>query len=272
MFNNIINSLETITSLSSNCNFDEKIREFMKTMSFSTFEKLLMMLSGQKKLKNKQYAIYKQTYKEMKYELIDYITNILDDVYPFVIDSCDESLILNAIAPFCLSEYIKQNCKQKRIFLPLNYYTGLQSTGHQAVIMFDNSRKKIYVIDPNGKPTFLNELFDTDLSSEIETMLTKYFSELKNFDLNYKYVCISEWNKNNICINRTFNNELIGSGNCVVTTLLIVQVICSLSLTAKEIFRSFEKLSDEELMFLIKTYSSGIYNTLNLETNKKIER
>jgi len=123
------------------------------------------------------------------------------------------------------------------------------------------------MLDPNGKSTyFSNILFDhaKSIGSNFytEMILFKYFSLLNDFGLNYKYVYVNKWNPNKCVINKRFDNEYILSGHCVITTLMIIHLISIQKLTPQYIFEMLSKLSDDELLFLIKEYTLGIYSLL----------
>ncbi len=263
MFCEVLGALNVITDFTSNDNYTKNEEKFVKTMDYKKFEQILTIINDQSEISDKQYSLYKQEYLDMKFEYITDVLNTDNLEYHTVIDSTDNCLLLNTLSPQYLTNYILDNQNKKYIFLTLNYGSNLSSVAHQSAIMIDNYNKKIYMIDPNGKSDYFDSIFLEKTHRYVENLLSNYFLELNKFGLDYKYVHMSSWNSKNIVINRNFNSEYISNGNCVVTTLMLIHLIVMFEINPVDAFILLNNLSNDELLYIIKEYSIGIYNILS---------
>jgi hypothetical protein len=103
------------------------------------------------------------------------------------------------------------------------------------------------------------------VQEQIELMLVNYIKELNIFGYNFKYVPVNQWNTTNICINKYFENQIIGTGHCASISLLLSHLIINFSDNPRDIYKTFSDFSDDETVFIIKEYSSGFYNILKKE-------
>lgn len=247
-----------------NAEFDPKHKKFVERLKYKQFDKVIRLINKQKKIKKAQHIIYKQSYITLNMEPVSYVFTKIRNVYHTCFDVSDEYLILNALTPYYLYKYINKNRHINYIFLTLNYGCNAKIQHHQAGILIDNKNEKIYLIDPNGFPTYFNELFGIDMSYMIEKLLYEYFLELKKFGFNYEYIFTYQWNPNCICLNKIFpDNNYIGSGHCVILTILIFHLINVFNYNPIEIYEMLNKLSDEELLYIIKNYTTTIYKLFN---------
>ena len=261
-FIHIQDTLSSITGFADQGVFDEKVKNTVRRLRYDFFEKILNLISDQQPIKNKEYSIYKLDYTKMNFEHISDVENGSDYEYHTVIDSTDKHLILNALSPNFLCNYILDNSNKRFLFLTLNYANTLMDTAHQAAFMIDNERKKIYMLDPNGKCDYFDNVFHQETSDFVEILLRNYFNQLIILGLDYKYEHIDKWNKEKVCINKRFTNSYIGTGHCVVTTLILIHIINTNKLTPEEAIRVFKNLSDDEILYIIQQYSLGVYNIL----------
>lgn len=262
MFCQLQDAFISITSQGADTEYTEKQGKFVKRLPYKKYEKVLEMLNSQTPIKYKEYSIYKQKYDTLKFEFVSKVSNAKENEYHTVIDSTTDHLILNALSPDCLCNYILDNYSNKHIFLTLNYGSNLHDSGHQASLMIDNENKQIYMIDPNGKSDFFDHIFHQETNFFVENMLSKYFAELGKFGLNYKYIYAADWNPHKISLNKSFKNACIGSGHCVITSLMLIHLINSFNLNPKNAFDMISNLSEDEILYLIKEYSVGVYAML----------
>lgn len=262
MFCELQGAFTSITSIGMNNEYTEKEKKFITRLPYKKYEKVLGLLSNQTIIKHKEYSIYKQKYDNLKFEFVSNVINTKDNEYHTVIDSTTDHLILNTLSPECLCNYILDNFLNRYIFLTLNYGSNLHNSGHQASLMIDNENKQIFMIDPNGKSDFFDHIFHQETNFYVENMLSKYFMELNKFGIDYKYIYTSEWNPYKISLNKNFKNALIGSGHCVITTLMLIHLINIFNLNPHDAFSMISKLSEDEILYLIKEYSVGIYAIL----------
>lgn len=98
----------------------------------------------------------------------------------------------------------------------------------------------------------------------IEKLITFYINELNNaFSLAYKFVKRSEYNPMCYSINGTYSEStVIGSGHCMILSIMIAHYLSS-NANIKDIFCHFGKLSTDEKVQLISSYSVGVYNIIS---------
>lgn len=265
MFSIVHNSLNGVSSFSNGTLLPEQ-KKSISTISYSTFEKILEMINNQPIIKYPIFSIYKQHFDnegDHILEFIDDIKNPHNETPSFTIDVTDNCIVMNTLSLECISTYIKHNIKEKYLFFCLVYGCELKDTTHQGIVMVDNNNKKIYLLDPNGSPTYFNDIFNFYVNYEIENMIENYFTQLKFFDLHYEYVHITKWNPVNIVLNKRFNTNEIGSGHCVVISFIIIHLIATLNYEPPKIYNILKDFSDDELLYIIKDYSSGIFNIFN---------
>ena len=262
MFSILEDVILPISNNENNLEYTEKQKKFICTLEYEDFEKMLLILNNQNKINSMEYCMYKQSFG-LEFELISYIFDKKNNLYPIIISIFNNHLILYTITPYCLYKFIQENINNRYIFLSLTYQCE-DNFSHQASIMFDNKSNKIYLIDPNGGPSYFNDYVGINTENLIDHLLEKYFAELKNFGSNYEYIFTEVWNPSKIVINKNFNNDYIGSGHCVAFTFLLVHIFCILNMEPEDVYKIFESLADEEILYLISKYTSGIYNLLKI--------
>lgn len=258
----ITSSLTSMIDRSDEQDF-KSYHEKIARMKYSQFQQILCLINNQQPLQNVRYSIFKQDHTNMSFEHIADVYNCEDDVYPNVIDATDENLVLNILSPDYLMEYLENN-KLRFIFLNFNYYCSAIESGHQAFIMFDNQEKTVKIIDPNGSPGYFNDIFGLRVDEHIESMLANYFYLLKSGGVEYKYIPYYVWNKGNIMLNKSFNNENIGDGHCVVLTFLIMHILNVLECDIADVYKTLNSISNEELLYIIKDYTIALNQILQL--------
>jgi len=264
----LLSSIMTIENETKKNELDFKIcHKTISTLHPQIWNQLILFLTGQKITKVDSYGIYKQDYETLNFELITYIMNKPNSYYEFILNISNSHILLNAISPSILATHIANNIDRKNIYLPLIYSCDTKEYSHIALIVINIKDKKIYLLDPNGSPTYFDEVFGNDLtipiSYQIEMTLSQYFNELSNLGGSYEYVPVSSWNKTQISLNKSFKNDYVGSGHCMMFTLLFSNLLNMLDSDPYTIFKILKSYSDEELLFIIKEYSLGIYCMLN---------
>lgn len=146
--------------------------------------------------------------------------------------------------------------------MPIIYSSDLKDAGHIGFMLVDSEQNCAYLVDPNGKPTYFNNVVNYNVSDKIEEMLYKYFK-----CVGVEYIHSNIWNSNNIVINKNFRNNYISSGHCSILTIMLSHMICKTDMSPKEIYQILGSLNNYELMFVIKIYSEYVYMLLN-ENNK----
>jgi hypothetical protein len=140
---------------------------------------------------------------------------------------------------------------------------------HQTCLAIDILNKTAYLVDPNGSSSYFNTIFEKishdlyiDINSYVDKLLECYFSELNKIGIKIEFIPGSKWNKNKICINRNFDKSLIGSGHCVITTIMLGHYLLTTNLNPSDVYNKFKYISDDNLLILINSYMFGIYELM----------
>ncbi len=239
--------------------------------------------------KNSTYSMYKVNIlnNEASHHLDIDKYNYDADQYYNTIQCDDQNIFLHILSVDSMLEYIEDNCHKKYLYFPVVFGSEVHKFGHFSVIIFDIAERKVYMVDPNGRSSFfdnmlikyiektgnkelegvmLNSLYNNlhiDGVNLVNKLIEQYVHEF-NFmsSINFRFIPSSDWNKNNLVINRTFPKScVINSGNCVMmTTLLIHLTHLFQDKEIKEIYHTIAEMPDEELIHLINGYSVGVYN------------
>ena len=262
-FQDILKILTPITYLDNNSdgNFTKDKKKHVSKLGYMEIMKFLELLNGQSNVKKIEYSIYKQSYNDLDFNLVTMIFDNIDKTsFHTTFDISDKHILFNCLTPYCLSKYINQNSKLRYVYIPLTYACDIKDSGHIAFIMFDNKDKKVYLLDPNGSPGYFNNILDVNISFYIENMISKYINELKKFNMEYKYIYSENWNNNKNIINKSFENDFIGSGHCVAFSLMISHLMTRFEIEPSELYKILSNLSDDEKLYLFKQYTLGLFN------------
>lgn len=264
MFCEIQNAFHKITSLSkNNQDYTQEVKKFIERIGYQQFDYVQRMINKQTKLIDREYAVYKLNYTTLQFEFISLVTNYDPTEYHTTLDTTEQYLLLNALSPQTLCNYVLDNQHIRFIFIPLNYMTESKESGHIASLVFDNLTKKVYMVDSNGRSTYFDQLLDQPMNQYIEYMLSNYIQEINKLSFSYQYIFTSQWNSKNLYMNKHFKNDYIGVGHCLILTLMISHIITQFNMDPKDTFELLSQLSDEEILFSIKEYCLGIYNILH---------
>lgn len=258
---------------------DDKIVKYIQTIKYNKFEKLMEILFQQKTLTTIEpyFSLYKVEFENdinsEVYHHIDIYTN--PKTYHTTIQTDDNLMLLHILSPPSLIEYIvEHNDGRKYIVLPLIFGSEL-SSNHQTMIAIDLIDNKAYLINPNGRSDYFKykhiDKKHINFSQLIDKLLEYYFNELINFGIFIEYIPNDKWNKEEICINYSFKNSIIGSGFCVSTSILLAQYLTITGLKPEEMIIKFKHIDRETLLNLINNYTYGLYTLLeNMESKEEL--
>ncbi len=202
----------------------------------------------------KKYSIYKQQFDTNTFSLeTDYY--IKKTIFPITISLTENNLVLQIISKQDFIDIINNN-KNRYIFLPINYESLNIKDGHRSMFVIDTYTLSTYMIDPNGKPSYINDIVKENVSHEVELLLSNY---IKDTGLNLTYIFTEEWNKKNIYFNGQFNNNYIGDGHCVCLSYMIIHLMITNNINQIETYNLLNNLEKEEILYMIMTYTQYIY-------------
>jgi hypothetical protein len=266
--------------------YNSKVKDFITRLQYSTFETILCLLTDQSALHTiPQLAqtVYVMDYRNNKFRHhLDVAVDLRQakTSYHNEIQCTETCMTLTMLSLDSLFEYIMKHDKKQYIFMPFNYSSPIKEAGHQAALVLDNNNHKVYLLDPNGSPTYFNNLLADQLKNEfttddeaqllnhsygvdysiyVENMLSAYFDQLELYGLKYSYVKMQRWNPYGISLNGDFNNSVIGNGHCVILVFLLMHYATTTKLPIEDTLQSIGKFTKNELATIINNYTCNIY-------------
>lgn len=271
---------------------DESIHKKLSTMTFKHYDSVLNMITGQSSIhtQNPTYSIYKiNVFDSTPMHEVDLESDIGNSFHTTI--QVDETyLFLNCLNIMSLMMFLGENSKDlnRYVFVPVMFSTEIHESGHATMLVFDVVSKNVYFADPNGKSAYFDnmmlkyaeknkeewmteEIFkefygNSYINSEelIEKLITFYIETLNSsFGLVYKFIKRSEYNKMCYSINGMYSKStVIGSGHCIVLSIMIAHYLSSNS-DVEDIFNHFGRLSIEEKVQLISSYSVGVHGVIS---------
>jgi len=267
-FSFVSGALSAITSLKESDDIKEHELKKLKNLNFNQFQTLLEIITGQMKVKDPYFTIFKQkiSIAEYGFNELEYVSNInsgikADTIYHFIFNLTSEYFIFNALSYETTNDIIQKNKDQPYIFFTLNYGSDAKQSGHQAFIMISNIDKGVYLLDPNGRPEYFNNIIGFNVGYQLERIVKSYFDNLCEFyGYDYQYKFVDKWNHKQYVINKTFDNKYIGSGHCVILSFIIAHIISKTYLEPGEVYKILKQLWDDEILLIIKDYTLGAYS------------
>lgn len=239
----------------------EQIKFALSRLDISNYGYILNELIKQPYITNPIYSIYTQDlhYEESHGDDFNFITDHVPNVsiFPMSLDITNTKISMDALEILTVMKFI-ESCDNKYVILPIIYNCDLKKSGHIGCVVIDKEYRLVYLVDPNGKPSYFDNVLKLNVCNKIEDMLSKYFEMI-----DIVFIPSSEWNPNNIVINKHFQNQCIGSGHCSILTIMISHLLFETNETPQKIFEVLGGLNNDELLFIIKSYSIYIYQLLN---------
>jgi hypothetical protein len=257
MLSTVMDILTPFTLLDQIGEITDKQLNKIKRLKCSQLDAVVSMMNNQSVISQKSRALYKLDIPTNKFELISYIENDLGDTYHTLLNITDTLILFQTLSPACLVDYYDKTTSNIIILL-FSYGCEAKNTYHQAALIINKLNYKVYLIDPNGHPEYFNDILDFNIVPKIELLFKNYFAELVQLGLKLEYVPVTEWNPYNIGLNKKFKITNIGSGHCVVLTLVLCHIITSQQLEPMEAYQLLGKLDDGELLMVISCYTQGI--------------
>lgn len=187
--------------------------------------------------------------------------------------------------PMIMGNYVNDNKLLRYLFFPFVASVEVKNeSGHALCIVIDTKLNEMYLMDPNGKTSyyddvlirfsksisdlhipdeFIREMY-IDSSSKINKLMSCYVDDLNKYlDTKLRFVPNTEWNVMGKALNRKLGDGVIQSGNCVAMTIFLMHYLTLTQSSLKSVYSAILKYSDTELSHIIDSYSLSIYNLLN---------
>jgi hypothetical protein len=228
------------------------------------------------------------------------------NIFSTFIESYDDNLVMSIMTPESFGLYLtdKKNQGKKYIFYPMSFWDSSIRNGHQVALVIDTVKKQVYLFDPNGRSSFFNhtKLYqyvnvtsDSDNKQEnkqeikeydfskidrelydqlyqyndrlIDKLLSFYCEQIsKVVGVKYTFIPSTIWNPYRLNFNMSHKNSIVGRGHCVIITIMILHYLYLTQYNLKDVIKSFEKLSDEEIVLVIGSYTKKIHDLFLIKT------
>jgi len=264
---------------------DKKMKKMLSLIGSKDLHNIMMILTGQKSIMsiNPYYSVYR--YDLIKNTFSHHLDVTNGDWNGRVIIQYDQNnLLMNMVSVESMYDYLS-DVSTRYVFFSATLESENKKVAHMACLIVDRLKNEAYFYDPNGSSTFFNSIFVDeakkqgltgdlddlyfDGSTAINNLFVGYFKDINDkVGLNIKFVPSTSWNPKKYVLNPSFDkNVLIGSGHCVITTILFMHLLNSTSqdINVKDIttiFNMLGSLEDDELIYIINGYSCGIYNIM----------
>ena len=239
--------------------YGEKEGYIIATLSMKNEAKILKEFLGQPYLSDPEYSVFQLNIPNNKLETITHFTEKYN-IYPITFQISENSIVINALSIFTLGNYLLAT-DNRYIFLPVDYRCEIKNAGHRATVVIDKEIAKVYLLEPNGRPSYFNNIMG-NIENEIESFFDKYFQQINEmFGTKYEYIKTNTWNPTNIVLNNTSNVKL-SNGDCMTISMILCQIIKTLELNPTTLYNEFKKLSDNESVAIIRSYSIGLIKHL----------
>lgn len=233
---------------------DEYIKYFKVGIQRAQYDKLANMMLNQAPLDNSICSLYSFNIYSFEFNYI-----IDEKIHPNElhcgINMADNIIQLRMPHLEMMASFLKNNNKNKYLFLPFGYDSNGKSTMHRAHIIFNTQERTIHMADPNGYTDYYSDT-DVDVHNAVDTTLINYFKYLEEF-YGYKYTFVRSaiWNPKKISINKTsLDSYTLGAGQCVASSLLLTYLHCLTEYPLISIYESLANLHEHELAYLISSY------------------
>ena len=233
----------------------ERAKFLTSHMSSNMYNSLVSISSGQPFIKNPEYSTFTYNFEDDNLELVTSFQPDGNDVYfPMNLNILDDRIVSDCLDIIELMNYL-YNCQHlKMVLLPIDYSCDIINAGHVGMLAIYIDSKEVYCVDPNGFPSYFNNILKYNVTQKIESMFAEYFSLA-----GYHYKKTDEWNQHKIAINIRYDNNFIKTGNCVASTIMLGHLLCVTELTPKELYLELKKLSNDEMKVIIFKYTTIMY-------------
>ncbi len=228
---------------------------------------ILKELLDQPYIHNPEYSIFQYDIQKHTLELI---TSFIEknSIYPINFQIADKNVIVNCLSILSLGTFLI-NSDNRYVFLPVNYESEVKKGGHRATLVIDNKDNNVYLLEPNGRPSYFNTLVSNS-EAAIESFYEQYFDMINSmFQTKYKYIKTHIWNHKNIVLNNTSNVKL-SNGDCMILSMILCQLIKNLEMTPEVMYQKFKSMSDDECVSLIRSYSMGLIRYVRATKRDKV--
>ena len=265
---------------------DENVKKNLSTMNRKEYDVMMSLVTGQKPVIDTlpSYSLYNVNIYNKKFSHHLDIFDESGDEHQITIQYDDGHIVLHTFSVESLILYL-DDIKSRYVFLPIAFSSENKKDGHHTSLIIDKKENKFYLYDPNGRSSYFNNIFAESANTLtnsanasvintsdfyfdghelIDILMKGYVDDIKRkFGVKYEYVTSNIWNPLKKVLNPTFDkNSLIGSGHCVITTILFLHYLHVTNYNVAEAYQQLGSLNTNELIYLINGYSCWAYQTL----------
>jgi hypothetical protein len=271
---NIIDSLISIP-LNTNNLYDKNIYEVITKLDYIEIDNTFSYLMNQTKmldLINLTFSSYKIDCSKINKSCELIIKNFNKDdenEWTCILQHNLGIIFLDIVSHTSFINFINLNKNNRYLCIPVSLSPEFSNTkmgGHATCLIIDNALEEVYFFDSNGETNYFNysKTYKIDRSNEYVNMLfNKYFEDLYYFhNIRYKFVSNIEYNPSLFVINRVFEENNNGNGNCMIISFLFPHYLLVTQNTISNAIKVFGNLKNNELLELIKLYYIWFYELM----------
>lgn len=208
-------------------------------------------------------------YTNNKITCSDPIEKDRDDVQAILANTDNSGLMTQFPVPLAVM-MLAEASESRYMFFPFNFSCEASKEGHQLTLVIDNHSFKIYLMDPNGTPTYFNSILSLNVNDYLELLIDRWTKVIKEqVGINYTYVYQREWMPHTCAINR--HVDVLGGGNCVTSTIILCHILSLTGMEFPTCYHQLAYISAAEWGSLLKKYYIWIVPQLPEADPKTVE-
>lgn len=234
----------------------------------------------------KMFSIYTSSVISNKtYHSID-LEGGVDNQFYGTLQADGENIYLHNYHASIMGAYINSHETTQYLFFPLVASIEVKGeSGHALCVVVDTKRRELYLMDPNGKTSYYDNILvrfsknNTDLhipdefiedmyidsSFKIDQLFKCYLDDINKYlDHPLKFISSFDWNPLRGVLNRKLSDGITDSGNCVAITIFLMHYLSLTNSSLINVYKQLLKYTDEELSSIINSYSLSICNLVLL--------
>lgn len=269
--------------------YDNKFHKKISSISFKDIDIGISYLMTQTKmlnLINLTFSNYKINCRaQPKAELVfDNIVNDDIDKWCCMLEYHSGHIFLEILSHESFINFIELNKSSRYLCIPtsllndgygqrcdasLNLEGRNDTSGHVVSLIVDNILGEVYLFDSNGKTNYFDNIIQYASDRLVNLLFKKYFMDLSNiYNLNYTYIENDIFNPCSIRFNKLVKNTSFNA-YCMILSILVPHYLKLTQLSIYEVIQILNQVKEDDFIHLLKTYSLGFCDIVDIHRFKK---
>jgi hypothetical protein len=168
--------------------------------------------------------------------------------------------------------FIELNKSSRYLCIPtslLNDGFNTDSNGHVVSLIIDNILGEVYFFDSNGKTNYFDNTIQYESNRLVNLLFKQYFMDLSNiYNVNYTYIENNIFNPCSITLNKLVKNNS-SNAYCMILSILVPHYLKLTQLSIYEVIQILNQVKEDDFIYLLKTYSLGFCDIVDIHKFKK---